>query len=135
MEGFKTLNERSTAWTESFKLKPDELVASMQLFCLLPVHYHPFTPALFTYVAFRVSRYHVVLSLRHRQSRLGGVEGRVAEVRKQYAREYRERRRLFNIVQVQRGSEIMSVVTTRCYSETLPNACKWKSTNKKKVQA
>lgn len=37
------------------------------------------------------------------QSRLGGVEDRVTEVRKQYAREYRERRRLFNIVQVWRG--------------------------------
>lgn len=34
------------------------------------------------------------------QSRLNGVEGRVAEVREQYAREYRERRRLFNVVQV-----------------------------------
>ena len=34
------------------------------------------------------------------QSQLRGVQGRVEEVRKQYAREYRERRRLFNVVQV-----------------------------------
>lgn len=34
------------------------------------------------------------------QSRLSEVEGSVAEVRKQYTREYRERRRLFNVVQV-----------------------------------
>lgn len=34
------------------------------------------------------------------QSRLNGVEGRMVKVREQYAREYRERRRLFNMVQV-----------------------------------
>lgn len=41
------------------------------------------------------------------QARLGGVEGKMAEVRRQYAREYRERRRLFNVVQARttnRGS-------------------------------
>lgn len=34
------------------------------------------------------------------QSRLTGMKDSVEEVRKQYAREYRERRRLFNVVQV-----------------------------------
>ncbi|CAM9259276.1 unnamed protein product [Ectocarpus sp. 12 AP-2014] len=39
-----------------------------------------------------------------RASRLDGVDGLVADMRKQYAREYRERRRLFNVVQELRGN-------------------------------
>ncbi|CBJ25844.1 conserved unknown protein [Ectocarpus siliculosus] len=40
----------------------------------------------------------------NRESRLDGVDGLVADMRKQYAREYRERRRLFNVVQELRGN-------------------------------
>eukprot|EP00752_Nemacystus_decipiens_P008634 g7710.t1 len=38
------------------------------------------------------------------QSQLSGAQGRLEEVRRQYAREYRERRRLFNVVQELRGN-------------------------------
>eukprot|EP00903_Cladosiphon_okamuranus_P012052 g11316.t1 len=38
------------------------------------------------------------------KSQLSGVQGRVEELRKQYAREHRERRRLFNVVQELRGN-------------------------------
>eukprot|EP00904_Undaria_pinnatifida_P006728 jgi/Undpi1/3185/HiC_scaffold_15.g06559.m1 len=40
----------------------------------------------------------------NREARLSSVDSKVAEVRRQYAREYRERRRLFNIVQELRGN-------------------------------
>ncbi|CAM9840016.1 unnamed protein product, partial [Ectocarpus fasciculatus] len=43
-------------------------------------------------------------AIRAVQSRLDGVNGLVADMRKQYAREYRERRRLFNVVQELRGN-------------------------------